>query len=256
MSLSLENKKIVLGFDTQKFNFNEIFSSYLSSIVPGDLSDLHLNLDKTILPDSVVSEKNDQQLEFYKILYKIDPGYDLNNSIKEGTFLKTYKRFGLSWSPSPFNNNIFLEQKAKDNDRVFKKRINLNKETFDKIIDNKLDKINLESINESDFYKEFVFKILKKKEYPKIVIDYNRRPLVSDYDSYFRISIDYNLVARNKNLSRKIECLKDHKIMEVKFFRRIPLWFHRIIQKYNLRRVSISKFVVGMKFLRYAEDLT
>lgn len=93
MSLSLENKKIVLGFDTQKFNFNEIFSSYLSSIVPGDLSDLHLNLDKTILPDSVVSEKNDQQLEFYKILYKIDPGYDLNNSIKEGTFLKTYKKF-------------------------------------------------------------------------------------------------------------------------------------------------------------------
>ena len=48
----------------------------------------------------------------------------------------------------------------------------------------------------------------------------------------------------------------DYKIMEVKFFRRIPLWFHRLIQKYNLKRVSISKFVVGMKFLGYAEDLS
>ena len=230
----------------ERYEFKYVLPIWIMDAVESEIMQF-MQLDK------FVKNKKDKSY-FVRSLYFENQNND--NFYEKIDGIKYRTKYRIRTYSKSFNNNIFLEQKAKDNDRVFKKRINLNKETFDKIIDNKLDKINLESINESDFYKEFVFKILKKKEYPKIVIDYNRRPLVSDYDSYFRISIDYNLVARNKNLSRKIECLKDHKIMEVKFFRRIPLWFHRIIQKYNLRRVSISKFVVGMKFLRYAEDLT
>jgi len=42
--------------------------------------------------------------------------------------------------------------------------------------------------------------------------------------------------------------------LEVKFFRRIPPWFHRIIQAYDLRRLSISKFARGMEVCGFAED--
>ena len=103
---------------------------------------------------------------------------------------------------------------------------------------------------------DFLYKVLKKKEYPKIIIDYNRRPYISDHDKYFRISIDGNLIARDVNLTKVVECIPGYKIMEVKFFRRIPLWFHRLIQSYNLKRVSISKFVVGMKKMGYTIDLS
>ena len=41
---------------------------------------------------------------------------------------------------------------------------------------------------------------------------------------------------------------------EVKFDRSIPLWFHRIIQSYNLRRESISKFVLGMCYSKQGEE--
>ena len=111
MGLNIQNKKIILDFDVQKFNFNEIFSSYLSSIVSGDLSDLHLNLDSTMLPNNVVSENNDQQLEFYKILYKIDAGYSFNNVFKEGVFLKTYKKFINFLSMDIFKEKLIYQAK-------------------------------------------------------------------------------------------------------------------------------------------------
>ena len=42
------------------------------------------------------------------------------------------------------------------------------------------------------------------------------------------------------------KCKPGYTILEVKFERGIPAWFHRTIQAYNLRRESISKFVYGI----------
>ena len=203
--------------------------------------------------DNFVKNKKDKSY-FVRSLYFENKEND--NFYEKIDGLKFRKKYRIRSYSKSFNKNIFLEQKAKDNDRVFKKRISLKKNIFDKIIKNQINDVNFKSSNEINFYEDFTFKVLKKKEYPKIIIDYDRKPLISDYDSFFRISIDYNLVARNINMDKKIDCLVDHKIMEVKFFRRIPLWFHRIIQKYNLRRVSVSKFVVGMKLMGYAVDLS
>ena len=44
-------------------------------------------------------------------------------------------------------------------------------------------------------------------------------------------------------------------ILEIKFYRRIPIWFHRIIQAHDLRRVSFSKFCKGMEATDQAVDL-
>ncbi len=203
--------------------------------------------------DNFVKNKKDKSYFVRSLYFENKENENFYEKIDGLKFRKKYRIRSYSKS---FNKNIFLEQKAKDNDRVFKKRISLKKNIFDKIIKNQINDVNFKSSNEINFYEDFTFKVLKKKEYPKIIIDYDRKPLISDYDSFFRISIDYNLVARNINMDKKIDCLVDHKIMEVKFFRRIPLWFHRIIQKYNLRRVSVSKFVVGMKLMGYAVDLS
>ena len=35
----------------------------------------------------------------------------------------------------------------------------------------------------------------------------------------------------------------------------MPKWFHRIVQTYNLRRLSVSKFCVGMEKADLVENL-
>lgn len=225
---------------------------------------------KYVLPNSIINSLEEEILNFMEydkfVKDKKNNSYFVrslyfenknnDNFYEKIDGIKFRKKYRIRTYSENFNDNIFLEQKSKDNDRVFKKRINIDHSFLKKIIKRDFDSLTLEKVNESSFFNEFIFKTIKKDEYPKIFIDYFRKPLVSDYDSYFRISIDYSLIARNKNLNRMVKCIPDYKIMEVKFFRRIPLWFHRLIQKYNLKRVSISKFVVGMKFMGYAEDLS
>mgnify|MGYP006130979537 FL=1 len=51
-------------------------------------------------------------------------------------------------------------------------------------------------------------------------------------------------------MNQSVLCKAGYTILEVKFDRSIPAWFHRIIQSYNLKRQSISKFVLGMTYTR------
>ena len=101
----------------------------------------------------------------------------------------------------------------------------------------------------------------KKKLKPKILIDYEREPYVNKHGLYFRLTFDQNLSCINLNnkfnkniLDKSIECKSGFTILEVKFERSIPLWFHRIIQSYNLRRQSISKFVLGMCYAKLGTE--
>ena len=49
-------------------------------------------------------------------------------------------------------------------------------------------------------------------------------------------------------------CIPGNDILEVKFDLNIPPWFHRIIQNYQLKRISVSKFVLGMETTNLAHD--
>jgi hypothetical protein len=230
----------------ERYEFKYILPKWVMNLVEDEI--MHF-----MQYDNFVKNKKDKSY-FVRSLYFENKEND--NFYEKIDGLKFRKKYRIRSYSKSFDENLFLEQKAKDSDRVYKKRVNLKKNIFDKIINNRINELNFESSKEIDFFNDFTFKILTRREYPKIIIDYDRKPLISDYDSFFRISIDYNLVARNISMDKEVGCLIDYKIMEVKFFRRIPLWFHRVIQKYNLRRVSISKFVVGMKFMGYATDLS
>ena len=101
----------------------------------------------------------------------------------------------------------------------------------------------------------------KKNLQPKILIDYERQPFINKHGLYFRLTFDKNLSCvklenkiENSLLNNSIECKSGLTILEVKFERSIPLWFHRIIQSYNLRRQSISKFVLGMCYAKLGTE--
>jgi hypothetical protein len=92
------------------------------------------------------------------------------------------------------------------------------------------------------------------------LIDYQRRPYVSRFDPDFRLTFDSELQAtqtdrlfpRNTDRSRRV--VPGKTVMEVKFRHHLPSWFHRIIQGYELRRLSFSKICEGTIALGLESD--
>ncbi len=159
------------------------------------------------------------------------------------------------------SNPLFLETKGRNLERTYKRRVKIDHNDLDLINNSKSINILLNKYPNSQTIREFVFEYHKKKLKPKIVIDYARKPFINNYGLYFRLTFDQNLSCinlenklNNIQTNQKIICKAGFTILEVKFERSIPLWFHRIIQTYNLRRESISKFVLGMCYTNLGEE--
>ena len=155
---------------------------------------------------------------------------------------------------------IFLEKKGRHLNRVFKSRSKIKHSDLNKIYERSRFS-ELCNTYSDDVFDDFVFLGYRKMQAPKVLVDYVRIPYTSNYDSNFRVTLDSKIKVQRSNslfpeIYNPIEALPVHVIMEVKFHRRIPAWFHRIIQTYNLDRVSVSKFVLGMTKSGIAQDLS
>lgn len=206
--------------------------------------------------DDYALNKNNQGYTVRSLYYDND-NYD--NFYEKVDGIRFRKKFRLrTYSTSFFKESkIFLEMKGRNQNRVLKRRIEVNKNDFE--IFNNLDNLkNLSNvytnIYKSDLFKEFLFDYYKKKLKPKIIIDYNRIPLINKHGLYFRLTFDKNIFTgvskslfTNKNFYFPIAWKPGCTILEVKFIRSLPAWFHRIIQSFNLNRRSISKFVLGIE---------
>lgn len=181
---------------------------------------------------------------------------DYSNFFEKVDGVKIRKKFRLRSYDKNFlsKNPIFLEMKGRVHDRIIKKRVLINRNDIKYFETLK----NLETLNQKYGYNslinEFVYDVKKKNIKPKIMIDYNRKPLINKFGLYFRLTFDSNLVTNRRNylfddkekFSLPLKYKPGNSILEVKFERSIPAWFHRIIQSYNLNRRSISKYVLGI----------
>ena len=83
---------------------------------------------------------------------------------------------------------------------------------------------------------------------------------VSKYDPDSRITFDERLEATKTDClfpdqkAVPYQVLSGYTIVEVKFRRHMPSWFHQVIQAHELRRISVSKIVSGMERLGLARD--
>ena len=107
----------------------------------------------------------------------------------------------------------------------------------------------------------FLFDSYKKNIFPRVLIDYRRRPYINKNGLNFRLTFDSQIMSSktnilfdtNNSLSWE-ECRAGYTVLEVKFERSITPWFHRIIQNYDLERLSISKFVMGIEQSKIAKE--
>ena len=245
-------KKFQLKKDNQifsRFEFKYIINKNLSKVIQQEVKNFTTNDD--------FSKKKDKYL--VRSLY-----FDNNiftNFKEKIDGIKNRHKFRIRTYSMKKNELVpmYLEMKGRDNQRTFKNRTKIeiddlksfcgNKDLFHlkkKYLDNKL-------IN------QFIFDFYRKKILPKVIIDYNRKALLSKNGLYFRLTFDSDIKACSsqdlfeKNHNWK-ECISGNDILEVKFDLNIPPWFHRIIQNYQLKRISVSKFVLGMEYTNLAHD--
>ena len=226
------------------------FKYFISSKISNEIFNKSLNFMK--IDNFALKNKNKGYL--VRSLYFDNDQYD--NFFEKVDGIKIRKKFRLrsydkySVSKYPF----FLEMKGRVLDRIIKKRVLLDKNDikYFETLKN-LDELN-NKYKDTNLIKEFIYDVKRKNIKPKIVIDYNRKPLVNKFGLYFRLTFDSDLVTsktgylfeNQKKFYLPLTYKPGNTILEVKFERSIPAWFHRIIQSYNLNRRSISKFVLGV----------
>ena len=245
-----EKEKIVLEFS--RFEFKYVLHKELRKQVESELG-YFMQLDPFV-------ETEQHNRYFVRSLYLDDAEHTAFNDKIDG--LKTRSKFRLrTYSRQSGLAPIFLEEKGRHNNRVFKHRSLVveasNRLNVRQLIDSLL---NCDFDNE-ELASKFRYSWFRKQIRPVALIDYLRRPYISKYDHEFRVTFDEELRGiETEDLfpdkkRTAVKLLPGYTVMEVKFGHKVPAWFHRIIQSYELRRVPLSKICEGMKCLNIATDV-
>jgi hypothetical protein len=248
---SRESQNLVLEFS--RFEFKYVLHKALREEVESELG-YFMHLDPFV-------ETSENNRYFVRSLYFDDPFntafYDKIDGLKHRSKfrVRTYSR------EPQFDTPIFLEEKGRLDNRVFKHRTLIAESSADFDADNLAATLLTEEFDNQVLLEKFRFDWFRKQIRPVALIDYLRRPYLSKYDHEFRVTFDEVLHGyRTDRLfpGRTVagrQLMPGYTVMEVKFSRQVPAWFHRIIQSYELRRVPLSKICEGMKRLKIAVDL-
>ena len=263
-----------LILDFSRFEFKYVLQKSLRESVESELG-FFMQLDPFV---------RDTELNRYCVrsLYFDDPlntaFYDKVDGLKDRSKfrLRTYTRTPDAVTP------VFLEQKGRSDNRVFKHRVLISESSLNLLHDRSLKALLLEQPGSKDYsvhrarntqraleidkpanpvITKFQYDWFRKEIRPVALIDYMRTPYISKYDHEFRVTFDEQLSAYEtdqlfpNNQARHRQLLPGYTVMEVKFNKVVPAWFHRIIQSYELRRVPLSKICEGMKKLNLAVEL-
>jgi len=235
-----------------RFEFKYVLHKKLREAVESELG-YFMQLDPFV-------EEAEHNRYIVRSLYFDDP-YDtaffdkIDGLKKRSKFrVRTYAREKQAATP------IFLEQKGRYDNRVFKHRI-LIAESSRNFDDKNLTEMLLTEQRNESVLEKFRFDWFRKQIRPVALIDYLRRPYISKYDHEFRVTFDEKLVGTETSelfpgiSTTGVQLLPGYTVMEVKFGHQVPGWFHRILQSYELERVPLSKICEGMKRLNLAADI-
>ena len=211
--------------------------------------------------DPFVASKHDHKYTV-RSLYYDDPYYGAFHDKIDG--LHTRSKFRLRTYSKDISENapFFLEIKGRNNNLVFKHRtpIDIADGQWPFLRGDAFTSGILNNAAQSEVLNQFQYAVLKNRIAPVALIDYQRRPYISKYDSTFRLTFDEQITAFNSdNIFPEIrdqcrDVLSGYTVLEVKFHHHMPSWFHRVIQAHQLKRVSISKICSGMEVLGLAHD--
>jgi hypothetical protein len=225
-------------------------------------SDLESELGYFMALDPYVSSKRHQKY-FVRSLYFDDDSYTAYYEKTDGIMIRRKYRIRTYTDDSTEECVIFLEVKGRFNSLVYKHRVELPRSVVRSLEVGSEDFLSdLVRLNNSDdVATAFLFDSFRRRLKPRLLVDYERRPYVSKYAPDFRVTFDDSLETTvtgrlfSEPTDRQRITLPGFSIIEVKFKRHIPSWFHRLIQSYELHRISVSKYCKGMERTGLAENL-
>lgn len=237
-----------------RFEFKYILSAEKRALVENDLRYF-------LQYDPFVEDQPDQKY-FVRSLYFDDPGYSAFHDKVDGLHSRSKFRLRTYGAKQTDDAPLYLEIKGRHNNLVFKHRMLVTKSGVDwgSLEKDAVAAAILSQSEECSVKEQFKYELLRKHLKPVALIDYMRRPYLSKYDPTFRITFDENITAIETGCmfpgykSQPKLVVPGATVLEVKFHHHMPLWFHRVIQTHELRRVSISKICAGMESLGLAFD--
>ncbi len=139
---------------------------------------------------------------------------------------------------------VFLELKKKYEGIVYKRRIRIREIDAIDFLEGRIKNPNTSQIGKEIDYFISLYPGLESKVY----LCYDRTAYFSRTDSNLRITFDRNIRYRTENLRLSIEPDGVHvldpalSILEIKCAEAIPLWLVKLLEEYDIKKVSFSKY--------------
>ncbi|MGE3173512.1 MAG: polyphosphate polymerase domain-containing protein [Planctomycetota bacterium] len=209
--------------------------------------------------DAFVQDQPDQQY-FVRSLYFDDPVYSCFRAKVDGQHTRSKFRIRTYTDAAVTSVPWFLEIKGRFNNLVFKHRVPLAPLADPTLAGERLARAVLAAAPPGRVREQFEFQLFRRQLRPIVRVDYRRRPYISRFDPDFRVTFDSELRAAADDAMVPARgpaaraLLPGYTVMEVKFRHHVPAWFHRVLQAYDLRRVSISKVCTGVQALGLQSD--
>ena len=223
-------------------------------LVPNERKAELLKDIKPYLKSDLYSEKRELKEYTVRSIYLDTPV--LTSYYEKLAGLKVRSKFRIrGYNERTEDSVVFAEIKRKENDFVSKDRaLLLYSELHNFVNDGDLTKILNHTIEYEKRLKSarnFIFYLSKNKLEPVINVIYEREAFECKFGSGLRVTLDMNirssLTHTFDNLFDNVETgiiFPSHFILEVKYNKVLPSWVPDVINKYYLRKESLSKYAL------------
>ena len=200
-------------------------------------------------------KETEQDFYIVNSLYFDSPDFGCFWDKESGIKFRKKLRFRFYQDKFDFNSPVFVEIKRKEDALIIKERIKLNGlDCLNYYFDDKLNSLFKKDSN-NNFLKELIWFKRRNSMKPKLFVSYKRKPLIAKHDKKFRVTFDYNIKTQLlNNLNQIPNRLKDvypqGVVLELKYNNIAPVWFHQIIQKYQLMRLAYSKYCNSLRIAK------
>lgn len=197
----------------------------------------------------------DEHIDKEKGYYNIHSLYfdDYKNSCANDNDAGVNTRY--KWRIRYYDNDLStlcLEQKIKYNGMCFKKQCKIDIDTYNSIINNDIDNV-IWGKNQDKLLIQFCKDILTKLYSPKIIVDYERRAYIEEFNNV-RVTFDCN-ISVSKDIDKFLTgdyssiplLTNNNHVLEVKFDYMLPSYINKLVDIDEISQNSFSKYYLGVK---------
>ena len=229
------------------------------------LADLRRALKPWVRLDSFSERRPDRQYTVRSIYYDTRRFHCYQEKF-DGFRLKKKLRIRGYDTPAP-DSSVFLEIKYKLGDFIGKHRAPLSWNRIGRLFadySTATDPPFARGTREADAAARFLYNYHRRRMHPVVLIAYEREAFYSRFDNTLRLTFDKNVRSRlHPSLDSlyqdrdAIHVIPEQFVFEIKFYGCLPRWVSSVLTRFDLERLAVSKFGMGIdrprvekKFLR------